>query len=201
MKMPKISLNLTNLREQKKFIVTVSVTSVILLVWLLAIQLPLTRNYHQARSKLEGLEVSNTEIRALQSRLGVLVEQRNKSVKNYAEILRMIPGSEGVSQSVSAVSVLASEHNLRMEMFNPSAVSIESEKFVPVGELSNVLVEKYPIDVSLEGDYRDFGFFLDDLKKLPYLYTVKNLIIQPTITGNALKLDMVIYAYLQREVG
>lgn len=189
------------LREQKKFIVTMSVASVILLAWLLAIQLPLSRDYHQVRSKLKTLEVTNEEIRSLQSRLGTLVEHRNRSVKNYMEILRMIPGSEGFSESVGAVAVLASEHNLKTVLFNPSAIPIESEKLVPVGELSNVQVEKYPIDVSLEGDYRDFGFFLDDLKKLPYLYTVENLIIQPTSPSNSLKLDMVIYAYLQREVG
>lgn len=117
------------------------------------------------------------------------------------DILRTIPATGDFSESVGAVSVLASEHNLRVTLFNPSAVSIESQKLVPVGELSNVLVEKYPVDVSLEGDYRDFGFFLDDLEKMPYLYTIENLIIEPVPTNESLKLDMVIYAYLQREVG
>lgn len=190
-----------NLKHQRKFIITVSVAGVVFLVWLIAFQLPLSSDYREASTKLEQLKVSNAEIRSLQSRLGALVEHRDKSMRNYMDILRTIPATGDFSESVGAVSVLASEHNLRVTLFNPSAVSIESQKLVPVGELSNVLVEKYPVDVSLEGDYRDFGFFLDDLEKMPYLYTIENLIIEPVPTNESLKLDMVIYAYLQREVG
>lgn len=185
--------------QQKKFILVTSVTTVLFLVWLLAIQLPLRHQYVQVYSQLSTLEKSNSEIGSLETKVRLLQARKDKSVESYLDLLKRISSREQYLAAIGTIKALAREHNLEVEMFEPSAIPIELKSNVAPSVMKNIVIEKRPTDVTLRGDYLDFGYFLDDFERIPHLFAVENIIIEPTSSKDALTFSMVIYTYLKRE--
>jgi len=184
--------------QQQKIIILSVIVIALFLSWLFVVSIPLSAQYTQITSQLDRLEKSNEGIRSLQNKLSSLRDRNNKSAAHYQDLLKKIPNRDQYFAATESIRMLTAEHNLKLEQFSPSTIPIELGGGSGDNSTGEVIIDKYPTDVGLTGGYLNFGHFLDDLEKLPYLFAVENIMLEPTKSQDSLSISIIIYTYIQR---
>ena len=124
---------------------------------------PAVEEENKKRAKLESLE---KEIRALEVTANKLQEfQREVALleARLETLKRILPQTKETPDLMRKIQSLASQSNLLIRKFNPSA---------PVNK---EFYQEWPITVEVEGTYHNLGMFFDRVGRLPRLVNVGNL--------------------------
>lgn len=197
---PKLRIEVRTVKQvqQRNLIIFSVIVLALFLTWLFVINMPYNAQYSQISSQLSEIEKFNAEIRSIAQNVSLLSERKNKSTQRYQDLLKKIPTRDRYLTATETIRMLIAEHNLKLDLFTSSTIPLELEGGAGNNPMGDVIIDKYPTDVGLTGDYLDFGHFLDDLEKLPYLFAVENIMIQPAESQDSLIISIIIYTYVRR---
>ena len=92
------------------------------------------------------------------------------------------------------------KNKLAVDNFNPSLAPLDEKQILDPITQETILVEKYPIDVELRGNFIDFGNFLDQLAFSNYYLTISNIqISQSPGTEGEQKISFISYIYTKNQ--
>ena len=95
---------------------------------------------------------------------------------------------------------LMEKNKLAIDNFNPSLAPLDEKQIVDPETKQSIMIEKYPIDVELRGNFIDFGNFLDQLAFSNYYLTIGNIQISKTNTLKASKKYLLFLTFIQKIV-
>ena len=78
----------------------------------------------------------------------------------------VLPEQKDVGDLLRRIQTLATQSNLEIRGFKPQAI------------VTKQLHAEWPISLELEGTYRDLGFFLDKVSKVPRIINVSNIVVK-----------------------
>ena len=88
------------------------------------------------------------------------------------------------------------KNKLAVDNFNPSLAPLDEKQIVDPENQQSIIIEKYPIDVELRGNFIDFGNFLDQLAFSNYYLTIGNIqISQNQYLEGEQKISFISYVY------
>ena len=125
------------------------------------------------------------------------IEQEWKELKDdLSSLIQKIPTDAQFDNVTKMLFSLLEKNKLAVDNFNPSLAPLDEKQILNPETQENILVEKYPVDVELRGNFIDFGNFLDQLAYSNYYLTISNIQISqnPYLDGEQ-KISFISYIY------
>ena len=125
------------------------------------------------------------------------IEKEWKELKNdLSTLIQKIPTDKQFDNVTKMLFSLMEKNKLAIDNFNPSLAPLDEKQIMNPETKETILVEKYPIDVELRGNFIDFGNFLDQLAFSNYYLTISNIqISQNPYTEGEQKISFISYVY------
>ena len=129
------------------------------------------------------------------------IEKEWKELKNeLTTLVNKIPRDNEFDNVTKMLFSLMEQNKLAVDNFNPSLAPLDEKQIIIPETQETILVEKYPIDVELRGNFIDFGNFLDQLAFTNYYLTISNIqISQSTGTEGEQKISFISYIYTKNQ--
>lgn len=129
------------------------------------------------------------------------IEKEWKELKNeLTTLVNKIPKDSQFDNVTKMLFSLMEQNKLVVDNFNPSLAPLDEKQIIIPETQETILVEKYPIDVELRGNFIDFGNFLDQLAFTNYYLTISNIQISqnPSAEGEQ-KISFISYIYTKNQ--
>ena len=111
-------------------------------------------------------------------------------------LINKIPTDAQFDNVTKMLFGLMEKNKLTIDNFNPSLAPLDEKQIIVPETQETLIVEKYPIDVELRGNFIDFGNFLDQLAFTNYYLTISNIqISQNPIAEGEQKISFISYIY------
>ena len=125
------------------------------------------------------------------------IEKEWKELKNdLSSLIQKIPTDKQFDNVTKMLFSLMEKNKLAVDNFNPSLAPLDEKQIMNPETKETILVEKYPIDIELRGNFIDFGNFLDQLAFSNYYLTISNIqISQNPYTEGEQKISFISYVY------
>ena len=125
------------------------------------------------------------------------IEKEWIELKNdLSSLIQKIPTDKQFDNVTKMLFSLMEKNKLAVDNFNPSLAPLDEKQIMNPETKETILVEKYPIDVELRGNFIDFGNFLDQLAFSNYYLTISNIqISQNPYTEGEQKISFISYVY------
>ena len=125
------------------------------------------------------------------------IEKEWRELKNdLSSLIQKIPTDKQFDNVTKMLFSLMEKNKLAVDNFNPSLAPLDEKQIMNPETKETILVEKYPIDVELRGNFIDFGNFLDQLAFSNYYLTISNIqISQNPYTEGEQKISFISYVY------
>ena len=135
--------------------------------------------YTQIKNKFPAIEKEWTELK-----------------DDLSTLIQKIPTDKQFDNVTKMLFSLMEKNKLAVDNFNPSLAPLDEKQIMNPETKETILVEKYPIDVELRGNFIDFGNFLDQLAFSNYYLTISNIqISQNPYTEGEQKISFISYVY------
>ncbi len=135
--------------------------------------------YTQIKNKFPAIEKECTELK-----------------DDLSSLIQKIPTDKQFDNVTKMLFSLMEKNKLAVDNFNPSLAPLDEKQIMNPETKETILVEKYPIDVELRGNFIDFGNFLDQLAYSNYYLTISNIqISQNPYTEGEQKISFISYVY------
>ena len=135
--------------------------------------------YTQIKNKFPAIEKEWTELK-----------------DDLSTLIQKIPTDKQFDNVTKMLFSLMEKNKLAVDNFNPSLAPLDEKQIMNPETKETILVEKYPIDVELRGNFIDFGNFLDQLAFSNYYLTISNIqISQNPYTEGEQKMSFISYVY------
>ncbi len=118
--------------------------------------------------------------------LNALKEQMIEMEQSFGDMLRQLPNQTEIAGLIVDVSQAGLSAGLEFDLFKPRP------------EVPAEFYSKLPIDISVHGDYHQFGEFISGIAQLPRIVTTHNINISKLDNG---KLAMSAVAITYRAIG
>lgn len=126
------------------------------------------------REELASLEKKkNEQVAVLDSRqkkaanLEALKEQMKEMQQNFGDMVRQLPNKTEVAGLLIDISQTGLSSGLEFKLFKPG------------NEAPREFYAELPINISVVGDYHQFGEFVSGIASLPRIVTTHNIVITP----------------------
>jgi len=122
--------------------------------------------------------------------LDIYQKQLDDMQKSFGTMLRQLPGKTELPSILQDLSQTAQVNGLKQDLFRPGP------------EVTKDFYAEEPIELTLEGNYQQFGKFVSDVAALPRIVTLHNIAITPAngdSSGNTLSMTLTAktYRYLE----
>ena len=125
------------------------------------------------------------------------IEKEWKELKtDLSNLINKIPSDGQFDNVTKMLFSLMEKNKLAVDNFNPSLAPLDEKQIIDPENQQSIIIEKYPIDVELRGNFIDFGNFLDQLAFSNYYLTIGNIqISQNQYLEGEQKISFISYVY------
>ena len=149
----------------------------------------MSANYNQLKNEKNKYNQIKNKFPAIEKEW---IELKN----DLSSLIQKIPTDKQFDNVTKMLFSLIEKNKLAVDNFNPSLAPLDEKQIMNPETKETILVEKYPIDVELRGNFIDFGNFLDQLAFSNYYLTISNIqISQNPYTEGEQKISFISYVY------
>ena len=149
----------------------------------------MSANYNQLKNEKNKYNQIKNKFPAIEKEW---IELKN----DLSSLIQKIPTDKQFDNVTKMLFSLMEKNKLAVDNFNPSLAPLDEKQIMNPETKETILVEKYPIDVELRGNFIDFGNFLDQLAFSNYYLTISNIqISQNPYTEGEQKISFISYVY------
>ena len=159
--------------------------------------------FNELNNSLDSMSDSYNQLKSEKNKYSQIknkfpsIEKEWKSLKEELTILiNKIPTDAQFDNVTKMLFSLMENNKLAIDNFNPSLAPLDEKQIIVPETQETLIVEKYPIDVELRGNFIDFGNFLDQLAFTNYYLTISNIqISQNPYSEGEQKISFISYIY------
>lgn len=132
----------------------------------------------------------------IQNKFPAIEQEWKELKKDLSSLIQKIPTDGQFDNVTKMLFSLLEKNKLAVDNFNPSQAPLDEKEVINPETQETLIVEKYPIDVELRGNFIDFGNFLDQLAYSNYYLTISNIqIAQNPYSEGEQKISFISYIY------
>ena len=187
-------------KQRNLFIGIVLLVAVSFSVWYFIYFNGLKNSLDNMSSKYDQLKNEKSKYTQIKNKFPS-IEKEWKELKNeLTTLVNKIPKDNQFDNVTKMLFSLMEQNKLAVDNFNPSLAPLDEKQIIIPETQETILVEKYPIDVELRGNFIDFGNFLDQLAFTNYYLTISNIqISQSPSTEGEQKISFISYIYTKNQ--
>jgi len=183
--------------QRNAFFVFIASIFVILILWYFSIHQNIQLSYDTNRAQHKEINNNKVLYKKMEKRIPEIEAEWKALTGSFQKTLDKIPHKQNYDNAVNALYNLLITHNFEISAFSPSKVPLEKKYIKLQDSQDTVIVEKYPIDIQMVGEFVQLGEFLDAMKKLPYRITANNIHIYNENSKVSQEIKLIAYMYLQ----
>ncbi len=183
-------------KQRNLFIGTITLVLLICAGWYFGYFNELNKSLSKMSSDYNRLKNEKSKYTQIQNKFPV-IEKEWKSLKNdLSNLINKIPTDGQFDNVTKMIFSLIEKNKLAIDNFNPSLAPLDEKQIVDPETQQTIIIEKYPVDVELRGNFIDFGNFLDQLAFSNYYLTIGNIqISQNQYLEGEQKISFISYIY------
>ena len=159
--------------------------------------------FSELNKSLEKMSVSYNQLKneknkytQIKNKFPAIEKEWTELKDDLSSLIQKIPSDKQFDNVTKMLFSLMEKNKLVVDNFNPSLAPLDEKQIMNPETKETILVEKYPIDVELRGNFIDFGNFLDQLAFSNYYLTISNIqISQNPYTEGEQKISFISYVY------
>ena len=183
-------------KQRNLFIGTIALVLLSCVGWYFAYFNELNRSLSKMNSDYNRLKNEKNKYNQIQNKFPVIEKEWKELKTDLSNLINKIPSDGQFDNVTKMLFSLMEKNKLAVDNFNPSLAPLDEKQIVDPENQQSIIIEKYPIDVELRGNFIDFGNFLDQLAFSNYYLTIGNIqISQNQYLEGEQKISFISYVY------
>ena len=183
-------------KQRNLFIGTIALVLLSCAGWYFAYFNELNRSLSKMSSDYNRLKNEKSKYTQIQNKFPAIEKEWKALKTDLSNLIDKIPTDGQFDNVTKMLFSLMEKNKLAVDNFNPSLAPLDEKQIVDPENQQPIVIEKYPIDVELRGNFIDFGNFLDQLAFSNYYLTIGNIqISQNQYLEGEQKISFISYVY------
>ena len=183
-------------KQKNLFIGTIALVVLTCGGWYFMYFSELNKSLEKMSANYNQLKNEKNKYTQIKNKFPAIEKEWRELKSDLSSLIQKIPTDKQFDNVTKMLFSLMEKNKLAVDNFNPSLAPLDEKQIMNPETKETILVEKYPIDVELRGNFIDFGNFLDQLAFSNYYLTISNIqISQNPYTEGEQKISFISYVY------
>lgn len=189
------------LKNQRNiFVAILSGIFLLVLIWYFVFHQSLAAEYSDIKQSQKNLASKRTKYRRMESEIINIQEEWYNLNDEFEIVIDLIPDKSSFDNVSNALYNMIKNNGLSIISYSPSNIAIDKKTIILPESENEIIIEKIPIDIEINGSFVNFGKFLENMTESQYRLTASNIDIEQK--GNSPKqvIKFISYAYFQTAI-
>ena len=165
--------------------------------WYGLIHKNLSKEYESIARSKNQLDRDIAKYRSMQSQIYNLEDEWAGLNNNFKNMMTKIPNKSLFENVADYLYSMIINHGLKIDNFSPSNSAIDKKIIFMPESGDELLVEKIPVDIILQGSFINFGQLLESMLSSQYRLTVSDIGINKSSGSYSQTIKLISYIYVQ----
>jgi Tfp pilus assembly protein PilO len=120
--------------------------------------------------------------------------------EEFEIVIRRIPDRSSIDNVSNVLYSMIKNNGLSVINYSPSNLAIDKKTIIMPESENEIIIEKIPIDIEINGSFLNFGRLLENMKESQYRLTASNIDIEQKRNSPQQVIKFISYAYFQTAV-
>jgi Tfp pilus assembly protein PilO len=189
------------LKNQRNiFVAILSGIFLLVIIWYFVFHQSLAAAYSDIKQSQKSLTSKRTKYRRMESEIINIQDEWYNLNEEFEIVIDRIPDKSSFDNVSNALYNMIKNNGLSVISYSPSNIAIDKKTIILPDSEDEIIIEKIPIDIEINGNFVNFGKFLENMTESQYRLTASNIDIAQK--GNSPKqvIKFISYAYFQTAV-
>ncbi len=189
------------LKNQRNiFVAILSGIFFFVIIWYFVFHQSLAAAYSNIKQSQKSLTSKRTKYRRMESEIINIQDEWYNLNEEFEIVIDRIPDKSSFDNVSNALYNMIKNNGLSVISYSPSNIAIDKKTIILPDSEDEIIIEKIPIDIEINGNFVNFGKFLENMTESQYRLTASNIDIAQK--GNSTKqvIKFISYAYFQTAI-
>ena len=167
--------------------------------WYFLIQKDLSIENEKYRKEKRSLSKKINKFKSMESQINRLESDWHEINDEFEMVLEKIPDKRLYEEVTDFLYSMIINQGLKIKNFSPSSAAIDKKDIRLPESGIDIMIEKFPIDISLNGSFIDFGQLIESMATGRYRLTASNIEINQKQNSSIQSIKFISYAYFQSQ--
>jgi Tfp pilus assembly protein PilO len=172
----------------------------LVLIWYFGFHQSLSAAYSDIQQSQKSLASKRNKYRRMESEIINIQDEWYSLNEEFEIVIRQIPDKSSIDNVFNVLYSMIKNNGLSIISYSPSNIAIDKKTIIMPESEDEIIIEKIPIDITINGSFVNFGKLLENMTESQYRFTASNIDIAQK--GNSPKqvIKFISYAYFQTAV-
>jgi Tfp pilus assembly protein PilO len=189
------------LKSQRNIFVAIS-SGILLLViiWYFGFHQSAAAAYSDIQQSQKSLASKRNKYRRMESEIINIRDEWYSLNEEFEIVIRRIPDKSFIDNVSNVLYNMIKNNGLSIINYSPSNIAIDKKTIIMPESEDEIIIEKIPIDITINGSFLNFGKLLDNMTESRYRLTASNIDIAKKNNSSKQVIKFISYAYFQTAV-
>jgi Tfp pilus assembly protein PilO len=189
------------LKNQRNIFVAIS-SGILLLViiWYFGFHQSAAAAYSDIQQSQKSLASKRNKYRRMESEIINIRDEWYSLNEEFEIVIRRIPDKSFIDNVSNVLYNMIKNNGLSIINYSPSNIAIDKKTIIMPESEDEIIIEKIPIDITINGSFLNFGKLLDNMTESRYRLTASNIDIAKKNNSSKQVIKFISYAYFQTAV-
>ena len=189
------------LKNQRNiFVAILSGIFLLVIIWYFVFHQSLAAAYSDIKQSHKSLTSKRTKYKRMESEIINIQDEWYNLNEEFEIVIDRIPDKSSFDNVSSALYNMIKNNGLSVTSYSPSNIAIDKKTIILPESEDEIIIEKIPIDIEINGNFINFGKLLENMTDSQYRLTASNIDIAQKGNSSKLIIKFISYAYFQTAV-
>ena len=167
------------LKNQLNIFVAISSGILLLiLIWYFGFHQSLAAAYSDIQQSQKSLSSKRNKYKRMESEIIDIEDEWYNLNEEFEIVIRRIPDKSSIDNVSNVLYSMIKNNGLSVISYSPSTIAIDKKTIIIPDSEDEIIIEKIPIDIEINGSFINFGRLLENMKESQYRLTASNIDIE-----------------------
>jgi len=189
------------LKNQRNIFVAISSGILLLvLIWYFGFHQSLAAAYSDIKKSQKSFVSKRNNYRRMESEIINIQDEWYNLNEEFEIVINRIPDKSSFDNVSNALYNMIKNNGLSVISYSPANIAIDKKTIILPESEDEIIIEKIPIDIEINGSFLNFGKFLENMTESQYRFTASNIDIAQKRNSAKQVIKFISYAYFQTAV-
>ena len=189
------------LKNQRNIFVAISSGIFLLvLIWYFGFHQSLAAAYSDIKQSQKSFVSKRNNYRRMEAEIINIQDEWYNLNEEFEIVINRIPDKSSFDNVSNALYNMIKNNGLSVISYSPANIAIDKKTIILPESEDEIIIEKIPIDIEINGSFLNFGKFLENMTESQYRFTSSNIDIAQKRNAAKQVIKFISYAYFQTAV-
>jgi Tfp pilus assembly protein PilO len=182
------------------FVAIASGIFLLVLIWYFGFHQSIAAAYSDIKQSQKSLASKRNKYRRMESEIINIQDEWYSLNEEFEIVIRRIPDKSSIDNVSNVLYSMIKNNGLSVISYSPSNIAIDKKTIIMPESEDEIIIEKIPIDIEINGSFVNFGKLLENMTESQYRLTASNIDIAQKGNSSIQVIKFISYAYFQTAV-